>query len=80
MPDFLTLSMCFYRVCERRNLPLKAQKSQIWAGGNAGVKLNFPDFFYSQNNDSEKNGAEWLVIILSGGAQGFKCERDSVRG
>ena len=40
MPDFLTLSMCFYRVCERRNLPLKAQKSQIWAGGNAGVKLN----------------------------------------
>ena len=41
MPDFLTLSMCFYRVCERRNLPLKAQKSQIWDGGNAGVKLNF---------------------------------------
>ena len=39
MPDFLTLSMCFYRVCERRNLPLKAHKSQIWASGNAGVKL-----------------------------------------
>ena len=38
MPDFLTLSLCFNRVCERRNLRSKAQKSQIWAGGIAGVK------------------------------------------
>ena len=38
MPDILKLSAYFYHVCGRRNLPLKAQKSQIWAGGNAGVK------------------------------------------
>ena len=37
MPDILTLSAYFYHVCGRRNLPLKAQKAQIWAGGNAGV-------------------------------------------
>ena len=27
------------RVCSRRNLPLKVQKAQILAGGNAGVNL-----------------------------------------
>ena len=41
MPDILTLSAYFYYVCGRRNLPLKAQKAQIWAGGNLGVKGQF---------------------------------------
>ena len=40
-PDILTLSMCFYRDCGRRNLPLKAQKAQISPGGNVGVNLTF---------------------------------------
>ena len=42
--DILTLSTYLYRVCGRRNVPLKAQKAQIWAGGNAGVKLEIKWF------------------------------------
>ena len=44
--------MCFYRICGRRNLPIKAQKAQIWAGGNAGVKEDFLDkltIFFSKS-------------------------------
>ena len=38
LPDLLTLSTTFYDVSVLCNRFLKAQKAQIWAGGNAGVK------------------------------------------
>ena len=37
-PDLLTLSTTFYDVSVLCNRFLKAQKAQIWQGGNAGVK------------------------------------------
>ena len=39
VPDLLTLSTTFYDVSVLCNRLLKAQKAQIWPGGNAGVKL-----------------------------------------
>ena len=39
--DLLTLSSTFYDVLVMYNRFLKAQKAQIWAGGNAGVKYKY---------------------------------------
>ena len=36
--DLLTLATTFYDVSVLSNRFLKAQKAQIWAGGNAGAK------------------------------------------